>query len=69
MSTYDSLASFKAVKEYYDGDLSKKHLKTLLTDSARNDSLRVNHGNVIFDFTHSKLDAKALELMIAFAKE
>jgi hypothetical protein len=71
MSTFDKLPSVVALKQYYETELSKTHLKTLLQDSARNESLRTEcaEGSFIMDCTHTKLDAKGMELLSAVAEE
>ena len=57
-ATFDQRPATKALKQYYDNELSKQHLKDLLTNEARNAELFVNHqqGNFCLDFTHTKLD-------------
>lgn len=71
MSTFDKLPSVVALKQYYETELSKTHLKTLLTDPIRNDSLRTEctSGSFIMDCTHTKLDAKGMDLLKAVADE
>jgi glucose-6-phosphate isomerase len=55
----------RALKNHYDSNLKQTHLKNLLQDKARNDVLRTDwkDGRVIFDSTHSKLDAAALDML------
>ena len=36
MATFDKLLSVKALKEHYNAELSKTHLKNLLQDKERN---------------------------------
>jgi len=66
-STFDTLPSVVALKNYYDNELSKAHLKDLLNDSERNNALRLllkprdtdeNNSNGVcnFDYTHCKID-------------
>lgn len=66
-ATFDRLPSVKALKDYYDNELSKTHLKDLLTDSDRNQALRLllkprandqdnSDGVCYFDYTHCKID-------------
>jgi hypothetical protein len=40
-TTFDQLASVKALKDYYDNELSKTHLRDLLNDHDRNQALRL----------------------------
>jgi hypothetical protein len=70
----------KELKNYYDNELSKTHLKDLLTDSDRNQALRLllkpregdqdtSDGVCFFDYTHCKIDKRAKELLLKVAEE
>lgn len=39
MSTFDKLESVQALKQYYENELTKTHLKNLLSDAQRNEHL------------------------------
>ena len=39
MTTFDKLETIQALKQYYESELSKTHLKTLLEDTQRNELL------------------------------
>ena len=69
MTTFDKLESIQALKQYYDTELAKTHLKTLLQDTQRNEMLVTECPGFIFDATHTKLDPKALELLQKVADE
>lgn len=79
-ATFDRLSSVKELKNYYDNELSKTHLKDLLTDSDRNQALRLllkpregdqdtSDGVCFFDYTHCKIDKRAKELLLKVAEE
>ena len=69
MSTFDKLASVSPLKTHYNTTLTNTHLKTLLSDSSRNEALRTTCGNFILDATHTKIDAKGMEMLKAVAEE
>jgi glucose-6-phosphate isomerase len=49
--------------------LSSTHLRTLLADDARNAKLNIQSENILFDFSHQKLDAETVELLLELADE
>ena len=71
MTTFDKLQSVTSLKSYYEQELSKVHLKDLLQDKARNDALRYDCAttNMIMDCTHTKMDAKCMEMLGQIATE
>jgi hypothetical protein len=71
MSTFDKLQSVQALKSHYEGELSKTHLKDLLNDAARNETLRTENASasLIMDCTHTKVDAAGVELLRKVAEE
>jgi glucose-6-phosphate isomerase len=71
MSTFDKLQSVQALKQHYEGELSKTHLKHLLNDAARNEALRTEcaEGSFIMDCTHTKIDVQGMNLLKAVADE
>jgi len=59
--TFDLQPSVVTLKNHYDTVTSKTHLKDLLQDQQRNDSLVVKIGDqLIADFTHTKIDMQGL---------
>jgi len=70
-ATFDQRPATKALKQYYDNELSKQHLKDLLGNEERNAELFVNReqGNFCLDFTHTKLDQSAYKLLGEVAQE
>jgi glucose-6-phosphate isomerase len=48
--------------------LSRTHLRDLLKDQARGDSLRLRLGSILLDFSRQKLDREALEALGQFAE-
>ncbi|HEY9132787.1 MAG TPA: glucose-6-phosphate isomerase, partial [Dyella sp.] len=48
--------------------LSRTHLRDLLKDQARGDSLRLRLGSVLLDLSRQKLDREALEALGQFAE-
>lgn len=64
-TTFDQMAAVKALQQHHDTKLSQVHLKDLLNDKARNESL-VHHdvqGQFVLDYTHTKLDGEAYKLL------
>jgi hypothetical protein len=71
-TTFDNLASVKALKEHYEKTTSKKSLRDLLNDESRNAKLRmtyesfdkVNSDNAVyFDYSHTHIDTEGLDLL------
>lgn len=62
--TFDKLDSVQALKAYYDSEIIKTHLKELLSKGERNSAMTSSlDDQIILDFTHTKLDCKAFELL------
>ena len=57
------------MKEYYEESLSKEHLKELLQDKERNEKMAIDFDNILFDFSHEKLDEKMLGMFQELANE
>jgi hypothetical protein len=51
------------LQQYYDSTLKGTHLRDLLADNTRNELLICQFENLVFDYTHEKLDIKAKELL------
>jgi glucose-6-phosphate isomerase len=49
--------------------LSKTHLRELLKDSERNNTLSIIYDNILFDYSHEKIDTETLELLVKLAEE
>ena len=49
--------------------LSSVHMRTLLKDETRNSALRIKTNNILFDFSHQKLDLDTVDLLVKFAEE
>lgn len=64
----NSLESIAKLKEKYS-QLSKTHLRDLLMDSQRNSALSINYDNILFDFSHQKLDQETLDLLVKLSEE
>ena len=63
-TTFDKLSSVKALKDYYENEVTKTHLKDLLNNEDRNSKLRASLDNkIILDLTHTKIDIKGIELL------
>lgn len=63
-TTFDKSSSVQALKAHYDSVTSRTHLRDLLRDEARNESLRFKVLNKIWlDYTHTKIDATGLALL------
>mmetsp|Transcript_10026 Transcript_10026/g.16857 ORF Transcript_10026/g.16857 Transcript_10026/m.16857 type:complete len:365 (-) Transcript_10026:668-1762(-) len=71
MPTFDKLQSVQQLKSYYSEQLTQTHLKTLLQDAKRNEGLvsECESGKFVLDYTHTKLDEKAMALLEEVAKE
>ena len=70
-TTFDKLPSVVELKGYYDQTLRFfRHLKDLLPDKERNEKLRFSFKNLkmILDFTHTKIDERAFEMLLAVIK-
>jgi len=68
--TFDKVASVQALKKHYTEVTSETHLRDLLQDEARNEALRFKFGdNVWLDFSHTKIDAEGLKLLLDVAAE
>jgi glucose-6-phosphate isomerase len=62
----------QALKQYYDTVLTKGHLKDMLNDEDRNNSLFLDVAKdhqFCLDFTHTKLDKEAMKLLGKVAEE
>ena len=68
MTDLPSLPSIKALEEHYK-KLSSTHLRNLLGDEARNEKLKLQTENLIFDFSHEKMDADTVKLLGDLAAE
>ena len=66
-----NLQDLKAVKELeeHKKELDKKHLRDLLKDDARNEKLKIQTDDILFDLSHEKIDEKALNLLKELAAE
>jgi glucose-6-phosphate isomerase len=64
----NSLESITKLKEKYS-QLSKTHLRDLLKDSERNSALSIHYDNILFDFSHQKLDQETLDLLVKLSEE
>jgi hypothetical protein len=74
-TTFDNLASVKALKEHYEKTTSKKSLRDLLNDESRNAKLRMTYESfythkelnsdnaVYFDYSHTHIDTEGLDLL------
>ncbi len=58
----------KKLRQKYD-ELSSTHLRTLLKDEERNKQLSILFDNILFDYTHQKVDNEAVELLLQLAEE
>ena len=64
-TTFDKSASVIALKQHYETVTKAKHLRELLQDESRNESLRfkVLEDKVWLDYTHTKIDSEGLALL------
>jgi hypothetical protein len=51
------------LQKYHDSTLKDAHLKTLLADQNRNDAFVTRFQDIIFDYSHEKLDLPARNLL------
>lgn len=51
------------LQEHFEKDIKKTHLRDLLNDPKRNEHLKIELDNIIYDFTHEKLNDKTLTLL------
>lgn len=58
----------KQLREKYS-ELSKTHMRNLLSDVERNKSMAILTDSFLFDYSHEKLDAEAVELLVKLAEE
>ena len=63
-----SLPSIKLLEENY-ASLSNTHLRDLLKDDARNNQLKIESDDFIFDFSHEKMNIDTMKLLSSLAKE
>ena len=63
-----SLPSIKLLEENY-ASLSNTHLRDLLKDDARNNQLKIESDDFIFDFSHEKMNVDTMKLLSSLAKE
>lgn len=57
------------LQQYYDETLKGTHLKELLADEKRNAMMIGQFQDIIFDYTHEKLDFKGKELLKKLAED
>lgn len=70
-STFDQVASVKALKQHYDTNLRPLHLKNMLQDQDRNAKLvhSDSTAKIVLDYTHTKIDAATMDLLKQVAVE
>lgn len=54
--------------EHYNKNIKSLHLKDLLTQENRNAQLKIELENILFDYSHEKLDANTLKLLDEFVQ-
>ena len=69
-TTFDKIASVQALKQHYETVTKAKHLRDLLQDETRNESLRFKVLDKIWmDYTHTKIDSEGLALLGQVAQD
>ena len=70
-STNYSLTTSSAYKSLLEAsvELSKTHLKTLLSDNDRNSQLHLELDDLVFDYSHSKVDSSVIKALFELAQE
>ena len=59
--------SWGKLLDHYKNDIQKQHLRELLKDDKRNDALRIQWEDILFDFTHQKLTEESIQMLIEVA--
>ena len=68
--TFDQMPSVVALKQHFETVTKGKHLRELLQDTERNESLLLKYEDkIMLDFSHTKIDAEGLRLLSAVAEE
>ena len=68
MTNLPDLMSVKALEENWK-KISSTHLRNLLSDSARNEKLKLTFNDILFDYSHEKLDTETVKLLGELAEE
>ena len=68
MTDLPELKSIKALTENYK-KLSSTHLRNLLSDASRNEKLKLEFNDILFDYSHQKVDAETVKLLGELAEE
>ena len=68
MTNLPDLKSVKALEENWK-KISSTHLRNLLSDSARNEKLKLTFNDILFDYSHEKLDTETVKLLGELAEE
>lgn len=62
--TFDQSPAIQALKQHYETVTKSLHLRDLLQDESRNESLRFKVLDKIWlDYTHTKIDSQGLALL------
>lgn len=68
MTNLPDLKSVKALEENWK-KISSTHLRNLLSDSSRNEKLKLTFNDILFDYSHEKLDTETVKLLGELAEE
>ena len=68
MTNLPDIKSVKALEENWK-KISSTHLRNLLSDSARNEKLKLTFNDILFDYSHEKLDTETVKLLGELAEE
>jgi hypothetical protein len=60
-SSVDSTSAKQTLVDLYNNKIKPTHLKTLLSDEARNSKMLTSWSDIILDYTHTKIDEETLE--------
>jgi glucose-6-phosphate isomerase len=69
MTTNDlcNLQEVKALKEHFT-DLKSNHLRKMLDDKDRNKNLHIEYDNILFDYSHQKVNNETISLLTKLAE-
>ena len=57
------------LQSHYESEIKPNHLRELLQDEQRNDTLKVEFDNIILDYSHVKMTSKTLKLLEDFVEK
>jgi glucose-6-phosphate isomerase len=65
----DKAISWKKLQEHYDNEIKPQHLRELLKDEKRNDQLKIEWDNILFDYSHEKLTKETIDILKTVADD